>query len=208
MSGSAALLSDYRFRGVSLSDRQPVAEASGLASTASGWFAGVEGIAIARPRDLRSSRTAEVDLSAGWSRPLGLLTPTAGVIGYVYPGRRGSVIEGFGSLAGALGPATLIVGANYAPDQAAVAGGNLYVYARASVGIPLTPVTLRAAAGCERGGFDGGRAKMDYRAGADVRVWIVTLGLDYVGNDVPRTVTQALRHDSGNAIVGSVTLAF
>ncbi len=207
--GSAALLSDYRSRGVSLSDRQPVADASIQAST-SDWFAGAEAVSTARPRDLRIDRgtDAEIDVSAGYSRAIGLLTPSAGVIAYLYPGHGPAEVEAFGALAGSLGPATVTLGANYAPDQAGVAGGNLYTYARASVGIPLTPVTVKASVGREAGAFDLGRTKIDYSAGVDVRVWKLILGVRYVGNDVPRSTSAFVRHATADTVVGSITLAF
>jgi uncharacterized protein (TIGR02001 family) len=207
--GSAALLTDYRSRGVSLSDRQPVADAS-LQAGLAGWFAGAEAVSTSRPRDLRRDRgtDAEVDLSAGYSRSIGLLTPSAGVIAYVYPRHGPTEAEVFGSLAGSLGPATVTLGANYAPDQAGVAGGNLYTYARAAVGIPLTPVTVKASVGREKGAFDLGRTKIDYSAGVDFRVSLLTIGVKYVGNDVPRTANPFIRHATADTVVGSVTLAF
>lgn len=206
---SAALLSDYRSRGVSLSDRQPVADASVQAGLA-GWFAGAEAVSTSRPRNLRRDRgtDAEVDLSAGYSRTIGLLTPSAGVITYLYPRHGPAEAEVFGALAGSLGPATVTLGANYAPDQAGVAGGNLYTYAKAAVGIPLTPVTVKASVGREKGAFDLGRTKIDYSAGADYRRGVITVGVKYVGNDVPRNVAPFIRHATADTVVGSVTLAF
>jgi uncharacterized protein (TIGR02001 family) len=207
--GSAYLASDYRSRGVSLSDRQPVVGGN-LEATTSGWFAGAEVVTTARPRDLRRDRgtDAEVDLSAGYSRSIGLLTPSAGVIAYLYPRHGPTEVEVFGALAGSFGPATVTLGANYAPAQAGVAGGNLYTYAKASVGIPLTPVTVKASIGREAGAFDLGRTKLDYSAGVDVRISIITLGAKYIGNDVPRAVVPFIRHAAADTLVGSVTLAF
>lgn len=207
--GTSYLASDYRSRGVSLSNRQPVVGGS-LQASAAGLFAGAEAVSTARPRDLRLDRgtDAEVDLSAGYSRSIGLLTPSAGVIVYLYPKHGPTQVEVFGALAGSLGPATVTVGANYAPAQAGVAGGNLYTYARASVGIPLTPVTAKAQVGREAGAFDLGRTKIDYRVGVDVRISLITLGGEYVGNDVPKNVAPFVRHATANTLLGSVTLAF
>ncbi len=190
LDASADVVSDYRFRGVSLSDRQPVVEGS-VEGLAGPWFAGVEAISASRTRSpyRPSAIDAEVDVSAGWSRSVGLLTPAAGVIAYLRPGG-GEAANGevFASLAGALGPATLTVGGNYAPGQAAAHGGNLYLFTRAAAGIPGTPLTLRAAVGREAGAFAGGRTKLDYRGGVEARVArVITLGLDYVGNDLPTT---------------------
>lgn len=208
---SATLVSDYRFRGVSLSGADPAAEASLTATTTAGWFAGVEGVATARSRDLRrpTGRTAEIDTSAGWSRSLGLLTPSAGVIGYLYAGAGNpSAVELFGSVAGALGPATVTLGANYAPDQAGAAGSNLYTFVRAAVGVPATPVTVTASVGREAGRFALGRTKLDYGAGVEIRVSKLTLSARYVGNDLPRSVVAFTRHGTGDTIVGGVSFAF
>lgn len=201
---TAEVVSDYRFRGVSLSDRQPVVEGS-VAGLAGPWFAGVEVISASRVRSpYRPSRIdAEVDVSAGWSRSFGLLTPTAGVIAYLRPGG-GEAANGevFASLAGALGPATVTAGANYAPDQAAAHGGNLYLYTRAAVGIPATPLTLRASVGRERGALAGGATKVDYATGVEARVLrVVTLGVDYVGNDRPTVGPGRVERNRENGVV-------
>ena len=194
--------SDYRFRGVSLSDRSPVVSGS-VTATAGPWFAGVEAIAPARGRDpIRPTRrTGEIDVSGGWSRTVGLLTPSAGVIAYLRPGSEAATGEAFATLAGALGPATLTVGSNYAPAQAA-RRDNLYVFARAAAGIPLTPLTLRAGVGRERGGFVGGGTKIDYSVGVEARVLrVVTIGVDYVGNDQATGPTRLQRNRANGVVV-------
>lgn len=208
--GSATLASDYRFRGLSLSDGHPVVEASVEASLAAGWFAGAE---VVSASSIRSAvrlprRDAEVDLSAGWSRSLGLLTPAAGVIGYLHPGG-GEALDGevFGTLEGALGPATLTVGANYAPDQSVVPGGNFYVFTRARVGIPATPISLKASVGREAGAFARG-SKIDYSIGADIHVGFVTVGIAYVGNDLAADAAPFDRRARRNGVVGTVTARF
>ncbi|MBV8971761.1 MAG: hypothetical protein JO290_05670 [Sphingomonadaceae bacterium] len=208
------VLSDYRFRGVSLSDRQPVADGT-LSGQAGPWFAGVEAISSSRGRYAVETRSAEVDLSAGWSRSFGLLTPSVGAIGYLHPGGEAANGEVFASLAGALGPATLTLAANYAPDQGAAPGGNLYLQARAAAAIPTTPLTLRAAVGREAGAFAGFRAsgtggvKTDWRAGVEARVLrVVVLGLDYVGNDLPRIAPGRLQKNREDGVVARVGVRF
>jgi len=207
---SATVASDYRSRGVSLSDRQPVAGATVALTAAAGWFAGAEAVSNARPRNLRLARgrDAEVDLTAGWSKTIGLLTPSAGVIAYLYPSHGPAEVEAFGSVAGALGPATVTLGLNYAPDQAGARGGNLYTYARAAFGIPLTPATITASVGREAGAFDLGLTKVDYRIGVEAKVWKLTVGARYVGNDVPKSFASLIRHATADTVVGSVAVAF
>ncbi|MFZ6649708.1 TorF family putative porin [Undibacterium sp. TJN25] len=64
VSGSVSLVSDYRFRGVSLSDGQPEPQASlGYDSTA-GWYAGVFGSGV----KLREGRDQQLIAYAGYSQ--------------------------------------------------------------------------------------------------------------------------------------------
>ncbi len=208
ISASADVVSDYRFRGVSLSDRQPVADAS-VTGAIGPWFGGVEAVSSSRGRFDTAMRSAEVDLSAGWSRSLGLLTPSAGAIAYLHPGGEAANGEVFASLAGALGPATLTVAANYAPDQGAVPGGNLYLAARAAAGIPGTPLTLRVGVGREAGAFAGGRTKVDWQGGVEAQVLRrVVVGVGYVGNDLPRIAPGRLQRNREDGVVLRAGLRF
>lgn len=203
VTGAAAVVSDYRFRGVSLSDRQPVIEASVEASTGA-WFAGIEAISASHRRGrTHAGRTAEVDVAAGWTRSFGLVTPTLGVIAFVRPGSAVPANgEIFATLAGAIGPATLTVGGNYAPPQADARGGNLYLFTKAAVGVPATPLTVHAGIGREAGGFAGGQAKVDWSGGVEARVLhFVTLGIDYLGNDQPRGPIGAVRRRQNGGVV-------
>ncbi len=211
---SADVLSDYRFRGVSLSDRQPVADAS-VSGAAGDWSAGVEAISSSRGRYAVGTRAAEIDVSAGWSRSFGLVTPSAGAIAYLHPGGEAANGEVFASVAGALGPATLTLAANYAPGQGAVPGGNLYLQARAAAGIPATPLTLRVAVGREAGAFAGFRAlgtggvKTDWQGGVEARLLrVVVLGLSYVGNDLPAIAPGRLQRNREDGVVARVGVRF
>ena len=210
LDGSVDVVSDYRFRGVSLSDRQPVVDAS-VDVVQGAWFAGVEAISSARVRspDRALRDNAEADVSAGWSRSFGLLTPAVGVITYLHPGGgQAPLVEGFASVAGALGPATLTVGANYAPAQAAVPGGNLYLFTRAAAAVPGTPLTLKAGVGREAGALAGGRVKLDWSAGVEARVLrLVTVGFAYVGNDLP-VIAGPLQHSRSDGIEVKAGISF
>ncbi len=168
------------------------------------YFAGVEAISASRDRGLlQPGHNAEIDLSAGWTRSYGLLTPTAGAIAFFEPGSPAPVNgELFATLAGELGPATLTIGANYAPSQQDAHGGNLYLFTKAEVGIPLTPLTVHASVGREAGGFAGGRIKTDFLGGVEARVLhFVVLGIDYVGNDLPRVPVAALQRRREDGVV-------
>lgn len=208
VTGSAAFVSDYRFRGVSLSDRDPAVQGSITLSTASGFFAGAWGSSI----EDYAGATTEIDLYGGWSRQFGLFTPTIGVYTYLYPGGSGvDIYEFYGSVAGNLGPASVSIGLNWAPDQGNLSRSSRYVYAAGSVGIPATPFTLKASVGHERGALvvdASGQTtrKFDYMAGVDASWNALTLGIAWIGNDLPEK--SHFNRNAKNRLVVSLTAAF
>lgn len=208
ISGSAAFVSDYRFRGISFSDKDPAVQASIQLTTQPGFFFGAWGSSIAE----FNGSTTEIDVYGGWSGPLGPLTATAGIYAYLYPGGTGTdVYELYGSVGGALGPATLTVGLNWAPDQDNLSRSSRYVYGSLAVGIPETPLTFKTTIGHERGSLvvDGSgetTQKFDYLVGLDLAVKGVTLGVAYVGNDLPQK--SEFNTLAKNTFLVSLTAAF
>ena len=208
LDATAGVVSDYRFRGVSRSGRDPAVQGS-LYAGYDGWFAGGFASSVANRRGAH----AEVDLSAGWSGEAGPVTATAGVIGSLFPGGRATdYVEVFGSVAKTIGPLEISAGANYAPDQAHVAGDNVYVYGAARAGIPATPLTIRASVGFEQGGLVADalpglrRSKLDYMAGIEWKWTLLTLGLQYIGTDVQRGAS--LSRQAADTAVVSLTARF
>jgi uncharacterized protein (TIGR02001 family) len=188
ITGSAAFVSDYRFRGISFSDLDPAPQAFIQLTTQPGFFISAWGSSIA---DFNGA-TTEIDLTAGWTGSVGGVTPTIGAIWYTYPGGRGTnTIELFGSVAVPLGPVTGTFGLNWSPDQANLSRSSRYVFGTLAASIPNTPITLKGTLGHERGGLvvdESGRTtqKLDWLIGADIAFAPLTLGIAYVGNDLPR----------------------
>lgn len=201
---NAAAVSDYRFRGESLSNRQPVGELNVEVSLAAGWFAGLSAVtsAYSRAPAAAPGRQPELDLSAGWSKSYGLLTPSVGVIGYVYPGgSRADSVEAFGALTARIGPAALAGGVNYAPRQGNLGRDNLYLLLSPSIGIPGTPLTLRASVGREAGALQGGsHAKLDYGVGIEARVRKLTFTARWSANDLGAAAYNARGSRSGVSV--------
>jgi uncharacterized protein (TIGR02001 family) len=85
VSGSAALTSDYVWRGSSQSDGDPAVQAGAKVSIPAGWYASVWGSNVSFKPD--NGARSEFDLVAGWS---GALAPDwsldANLTRYVYPG--------------------------------------------------------------------------------------------------------------------------
>jgi uncharacterized protein (TIGR02001 family) len=184
--GAVALASDYRFRGISRTDIAPAIQPALQLDTASGLFVGFWGSNVA---DFNGA-TTEIDLSAGWSGTVAGLDTSVGVLGYLFLGGSGTdVVEVFATVSVPIGPLAASLGLNWAPDQAN-AGASRYAYAALSAALPGTPFTLQGSIGNERGGFvsdDTGRttAKWDWTLGLTASLSDVTLGIAYVGTDLP-----------------------
>ena len=169
VSGSAMLISDYRFRGVSQSDDRMAlqggitlthkdgAYAGAWASNLSGWgtFGGAN---------------MELDLLAGYKRSLtGNLALDVGLTWYMYPGGadKSDFAEPYVKFSGTAGSTSLTAGVAYAPKQEALGrwyrtgadavsgtythpgsrGDNLYIWGDAAVALKGTPLSAEAHIG-------------------------------------------------------------
>lgn len=201
---SIAAVTDYRFRGVSLSDNDPALQTGVELSTRSGLYVGAWSSTIPN----YSGARAEVDGYAGYRHTVSGWQLDVGAIGYFYPS--GEDVNGFelyGSASRQVAAATIKVGASYTPHQRNFGdedGG--YLFAEISAELPKTPFTLRAHFGREagvNGGPDGD--KVDWLVGVDAAVGPATASLAWVDTDVvPGGDGGAYR----SALVASVAIGF
>ncbi len=178
-------VSDYRFRGLSLSGRDPALQGSLEVEHETGFYAGVWGSTISALAGAHS----EVDVYGGWRGELGSLGLDAGVTGYLYPGGHGvDYYEITGSASYSYGPAELKLAVAYAPEQSNLGGDDsIYVYGQTKLAVPATPVTLIAQVGREEGALEGvDGTKWDWSLGAQVVKDRFTLGLTYVDTNTNR----------------------
>lgn len=216
VTGSVGLVTDYRFRGVSLSGGDPAIQGGATLTHESGFYVGTWGSSI----DDGGSGfygDVEVDLFAGWS---GSLTEGVGLdVGVLYygypsnaPGIKAEVIEPYATLSGTVGPVQAKLGVTYAPDQDSLGGNdNLYLFTKLSAGIPNTPITLNAGLGYTDGALappllagDPDDTGFDWTVGASITVLgNVSLGVAYTG--VEGTSIDSFTDD---AVVGSITFSF
>jgi uncharacterized protein (TIGR02001 family) len=197
VSGNVTLVTDYRFRGVSLSGGDPAIQGGVTVSHDSGVYAGTWASSIDDGgTDIFGD--AEVDLYAGWSggiaEGIGL---DIGVLYYAYPGNAHGVdaefFEPYATVSGQLGPVQAKLGVNYAWDQKALAGDSLYVHTELSSGIPTTPVTVSAHLGYTDGSLaptllagTNDETALDWSVGASATVLgRLTFGVSYVGVEGP-----------------------
>jgi uncharacterized protein (TIGR02001 family) len=197
VSGNVTLVSDYRFRGVSLSGGDPAIQGGVTVSHDSGVYVGAWASSI-DDGGTDVFGDAEVDLYGGWSgsvaEGIGL---DVGLLYYAYPGNAKGVdaefFEPYATVSGQLGPVQAKLGVNYAWDQKALADDNLYVHAELSSGIPTTPVTLSAHLGYTDGSLaptllagTTDDTAFDWSVGATATVLgKLTFGVSYVGVEGP-----------------------
>ena len=149
ISGNAAIVSDYRFRGLSLSGGDVAIQGSIGVSHSSGFYVGTWASSM---EDSAVYGHTEVDIYAGWTGEIASgLTADVGLLYYAYPnGKVGdaNVFEPYASLTAAIGPATAKFGVAYAWDQDSLGGDdNLYLFTDLGAGIPDTPISLAAHLG-------------------------------------------------------------
>jgi uncharacterized protein (TIGR02001 family) len=187
-SGTAALVSDYRFRAVSLTDRDPAVQGSITLSHGSGFYAGTWGSSIDGGNLYGPT---EIDLYAGWAGEIGAGASLDTMIAYYsYPGGDDSFgaadyIETTAKLSRSFGPVTAAAGAGYSWDQKALAGDNLYLFADLSAAVPTTPFTLKAHLGHTDGSLAPAGTYRDWSLGVDAKAGPLTLGISYVDSDLP-----------------------
>jgi uncharacterized protein (TIGR02001 family) len=177
--GFIAGLTDYRFRGISLSDKDPAVQAELSVAHESGLY----GAVWASNTALTSSAAddLEVDLTLGYAADVGNVSLDFGGVYYLYPGNSDfNYVEVFGSVGTAVGPGTLTLGAAYAPSQDNLGDDdNIYVYVSGEMPIGESPLSVHATFGIEDGAF--GDSKRDWLIGASYDIGSgFSATLDYV----------------------------
>lgn len=161
--GEVGVLSDYRFRGLSLSGKEPEVTASLTVSHESGFYVS----AWASNVELGNGKAnnAEMDWTAGFSKDLGGVTADIGGVYYTYLNHSDlNYWEVYGSLGTKVGPADVKLGLAYAPKQDHLGGeDNTYVYVSGEMPFGDSPLSAHASLGWEDGVFAD--KKLDWSAG-------------------------------------------
>ena len=196
ISGSVDVVSDYRFRGVSLSGHDPAAQAT-LHVAQGPVF--IEGF-VTTLGDGANGATVETDLSFGVSRKIGKDTATLSATWYLYPGsHQHGVAELIGRYDHLFGRATVSLTAGYSPPQHALhSDDNLYLGLSAT--IPIGRPALFASIGRERGALAPG-GKLDWQFGAQIRLHGFDASLSYVDCDRTLRDGQWRRVSNGTVVL-------
>jgi len=169
VNGSAAVTSDYRFRGVSQSNRELAVQGGVSVSHESGFYVGTWASSLSGWGTFGGANI-ELDVIGGWRTSLSdNATLDLGLTWYMYPGGadKTDFVEPYAKLTGTTGTATLTTGVAYAPAQQALgkwyetganaAAGvydnlgtkddNLYLWGDAAWALAGTPLIAKAHIG-------------------------------------------------------------
>jgi uncharacterized protein (TIGR02001 family) len=227
VTGNVALVTDYRFRGLSQTSGEPAIQGGINVNHSSGIYAGVWSSSLDfgnLPASDAVYGNQEVDLFAGWTGAVGSgVTADVGLLYYLYPSGnvgKSDFFEPYASLTAALGPVTAKAGVAYAWKQQALdfdvdgdSDDSLYLYGELGTAIPNTPISLLGHLGWTKGAlspkfatlatadFAGG---FDYSIAATANVYKgLSLGVAYVGVD-----GTSINKYSDDTIVGTLKYSF
>ncbi|WP_286830926.1 MULTISPECIES: TorF family putative porin [Kordiimonas] len=181
LSANAAIVSEYRFRGLSLSDHDPAIQGGFDVTHDSGFYIGTWGSSI----ESYEGSEFELDIYAGYASEIGGLSTDIGVLAYTYPGSSGThYIELYGSVGGTVQDTVdWTLGAAYVWDQDNVGGtDNIYLYLDGSMPLGETPLSLAGHLAYEDGAF--GDDKWDWSLGVAYAFEQFEFSVSYVDTNV------------------------
>jgi uncharacterized protein (TIGR02001 family) len=179
-SGDLAVVSDYRYRGVSLSERDPAVQGEATLQASNGFYVYGWASSIRGYGD-----DIELMGALGWSGVIaGETTLDAGIDAYVYPGADDSTLyELYAILSQPLGAMTLTGEFAYYPEQTNLGDqDNFYAKAGVSAPLPFAEASMNVGLGWEDGAY--GDDKIDWIAGVTVPLKPLEFRLSYVGTNV------------------------
>lgn len=187
VSANVAIVSDYKFRGVSLSDSELAIQGGVDVGLPGGFYVGTWASSL--DETTVGYGSTELDIYGGWAGEFGSVSTDIGVIAYMYPDAGPGdfdYLEAYGSIGVGLGPAEVSVGVAYAPEQDSLGGtDNFYIYSDVGVGIPGTPVTLSGHLGYTDGflTFTPDSTAWDYSIGAEAGIpgTPLSVGVAFIG---------------------------
>ncbi len=216
VSGSVGLVSEYRFRGVSQSDRAMAVQGGFTIAHESGFYAGTWGSNLSG-WGTDGGANMELDLILGYRKTIGNATVDFGATWYMYP--RGydntDFIEPYLKVSGTTGPVSLTAGIAYAPKQEALGAwssngtiaanvdydagtgydnpgdknDNLYLWGDVASAIPDTGLTLKGHIGYSKGNDGLGPFATSVAPTGEYWDWLI--GADYAIPKTPLTLGVA-----------------
>lgn len=230
VNGTATVTSDYRFRGISQTDKNFAIQGSITITHESGfyaslWASSVDNYVTAAglPNTSGGQASVEMDVIGGFRKTFNGTTFDIGALYYVYPKSKlagdltsSDFIEPYFDISHTFGPVTAKATVNYAPRQKALAlnqigpkNDNVYLAGDFSGGIPNTPVSLSAHIAHTFGPswLAIGNGYTDWNLGASYTWKALTFTAQYVDTDGD-FITPSGKNASKAGFVGSITASF
>ena len=225
VTGGATLTSDYRFRGVSQTNKRFALQGTIGVSHSSGFYIGTWGSSI--DEYVAAGSDQEIDLYGGYKHTFSGTTVDGGLLYYYYPGSHGANTDFFEPYLNAshtFGPLGTKVGLNYAWKQHAQSCGlvgckakedSLYTYGELSAAIPNTGFTVTGHVGESWGRSyltNGLKNYTDWSLTAAYTWKALTFSAAYVDTDIKKSEFSLEPYSSRNPVkggfVGAVAVAF
>ncbi|TNE65022.1 MAG: hypothetical protein EP335_06475 [Alphaproteobacteria bacterium] len=180
LSANAAIATEYRFRGLSLSNHDPAIQGGFDVSFENGFYVGTWGSSI----EPYGGSEFEMDIYGGYTHSFGDITTDIGILAYTYPGSKDTYyLEVYGSVSGTAGIVGWTAGAAYVWDQENTGDqDNIYLYLDGSMPLGDTPLALNGHVAYEDGAFGDG--KWDWSIGPSYSFQQFTLSVSYVDTNV------------------------
>ena len=191
VTGSAALTSDYLFRGVSQTSNNAAVQGAMTFTHESGVYASLWGSSIAS-----SAGGLELDTLFGYGGKAGEVAYDVGFMRYNYPGLNDNTAAfeaDYNEIYASISTMGAKVGFNYSPDYFFESDKFMYLYA--SYGTEVAGVGLSASVGINK--FDSAMmmsqalgttgsddSYMDYKVAASKAIGGVTIEGAYIGSDI------------------------
>jgi uncharacterized protein (TIGR02001 family) len=226
INGTATLVSDYRFRGISQTDKRAAMQGSITLTHSSGLYASVWGSSVDDYVTASLQSNQELDLILGFKKTFGSTTVDVGALYYVYPKTKlpgdlssSNFIEPYLAVSQAIGPVTAKATVNWGPKQKALAlnqvgpkQDSLYLAGDLSASIPNTPIGLTAHLGHSKGPSwlattGRGNSYTDWAIGATATFKAITVGVQYVDTNTT-FITPSGRDASKAGVVATLGVSF
>jgi uncharacterized protein (TIGR02001 family) len=230
INGTATVVSDYRFRGISQTDKNFAVQGSLTVSHESGLYATVWGSSVDDYVTASLQSNQEIDLIVGFKKTFGSATIDIGALYYLYPKSKlpgdissSNFIEPYIAVSGTAGPVTAKATVNWAPKQKALAldqgatgllasQDNVYIAGDFSAAIPNTPLGLTAHIGHNFGPSwlvpVPKNEYTDWALGATLTYKALTLGIQYVDTDASPFITASGKDVSKGGVVATLGVSF
>lgn len=201
ITGAAAIVSQYKFRGLTQSDSKPTVQATVTVSDKSGFYISFWGSGGASSRDDGNGNTygspnngTEIDVYGGYTHTFAKsgVTVDGGLYGYIYPNEvDNNLFEVYGDISKAYGPLSFKAGLNWAPKQHyfnvfdTPTKYSMYEYGEIGyVPTKYPALTFHGHLGHTGGGLNFYKEYIDYTAGVSYKWKALTFDISAVGTNI------------------------